>query len=302
MKKHTEKRPIDDLFAKRLSNMSLPPSSDGFERLQARMGQRKPEAKVILWRNPVVQKYTAAACVVLVCGLGWQYWPSGSKVSSGQQSVAYSKKMEPKVQRSTEGENISGQTLSNTEATPSVQNEATPGAEDIKADQEKLAQSHIAQHQRTKQPNTLEQSKKGAIMTSVNEPAQKRILEEVKTQVEVVAANTAPESVTPAAEQIANNTQKPAERILVVTIPEPEALVAARQAAKASITDQKPVLVVADKLEKETKAATLWQQVKRIKQGDVLARRDNNDEERSLLGRAYNGIKHNLDKDKSAKQ
>src|ERR671932_476780 len=44
MKDHSEKQPIDDLFARKLGDMSLKPSADGFERLQARMNQNKPQA------------------------------------------------------------------------------------------------------------------------------------------------------------------------------------------------------------------------------------------------------------------
>ena len=93
-------------------------------------------------------------------------------------------------------------------------------------------------------------------------------------------------------------------RVLVVTIAEPEALVAARQAVKAS-NEEKPAIAAIEKQEKDTKATGLWQQVKRFKEGELFARRDNDNsssEDRGLLGRAYSGIKHSLDKDKPSKQ
>ncbi|RYF58670.1 MAG: hypothetical protein EOO39_34000 [Cytophagaceae bacterium] len=91
------------------------------------------------------------------------------------------------------------------------------------------------------------------------------------------------------------------ERVLVVTIAEPEALVAAR-AAKASM-EEKAALAQNEKSAKDTKSSSLWQQIKRVKEGEVFARQDNtNKDESGLLGRAYNGLKHSLEKDKTTKQ
>jgi len=89
MKKHTEKPLIDELFARKLGNTSLTPSSDGFARLQARMGQHKPESRMMFWRNPAMQRYmAAAACLLLVCLFGWLYWPSTGATKQGQSQLA----------------------------------------------------------------------------------------------------------------------------------------------------------------------------------------------------------------------
>ena len=71
MKKHTEKPSIDELFARKLGNMSLPPSSDGFERLQARMGQHKPEVRVVFWRNPDLQRSMAVLAFGTINDAKW---------------------------------------------------------------------------------------------------------------------------------------------------------------------------------------------------------------------------------------
>ena len=93
-------------------------------------------------------------------------------------------------------------------------------------------------------------------------------------------------------------TAAPTERVLTVTIEEPSAMVAARQVARTGATS---VVVLDEKPEKEVKG-NLWQQVKRIKEGDVFARRDNpNNDDKGLLGRAYSGLKQSFEKDKSEK-
>ncbi|GAB2572496.1 hypothetical protein GCM10027190_23110 [Spirosoma areae] len=107
----------------------------------------------------------------------------------------------------------------------------------------------------------------------------------------------------PTPEQLAENTVRPAsatERVLVVTIAEPQALVAARQAA--TTVEENTAVALAENPQKETKSGGLWNQIKRIKQGDVFAQRNRADDERGLIGRAYSGLKQSLDKDKSTKQ
>src|SRR5438874_663574 len=92
MKKPTEKQSIDELFSRKLGNMSLPPSADSFERLQARMGQNKQQGRITVWRNPTMQRYmAAAACLLFVCLFGWLYRPSIA--TKGQVQVATNQKV-----------------------------------------------------------------------------------------------------------------------------------------------------------------------------------------------------------------
>ena len=310
MKKHTEKQPIDDLFARKLSNMSLPPNADGFERLQARMGQNRPEARMVFWRNPTVQRYmAAAACLVLLCSLGWLYWPSGTKMAPGESQVAINQNKplrpekpvkeqhSPSVDTSTtkiampsnsainqEGlakvEKISGSTQGKvrTSAQPSNEKNVVPQSEMPIRSETVLAQAVPTEHKA--KPESVE-STTPTNVTLVNQS--------ISEQVAVVdnKAITKPSPLS--------------ERVLDVTIDEPASLVAARQIAKTAI-EEKTTLAINDKPEKEAKAG-LWQQVKRIKHGELFAKRDNaGDDDRGLLDRAYNGLKHSFDKDKSAKQ
>ena len=309
MKKHTEKQPIDDLFARKLGNMSLPPSPDGFERLQARMGQGKQEARVVFWRNPAMQRYmAAAACLLLVCLFGWLYWPADSKVIQGEQVATNQSSILLPTKKKTIERQVDQPSERSTLKT------ITPDLINQEVNKEQLAE--------VSKPAEVNRRNRVVALPTINRPQMTIVNtlpvtnEAVLAQATTVDPKTKPEVMTPdvimptakpASEQVADNklVTKPtqvAERVLVVTIAEPEALVAARQAAKVAV-EEKPVVAANEKPVKESKVGGLWQQVKRIKQGELFARQDNgNNDDRGLLGRAYSGLKHSLDKDKSAKQ
>ncbi len=299
MKKHTEKTPIDDLFARKLGSISLPPSPDGFERLQAKMGHRKPEARIGVWRNPAMQRYMAiAACFLLVCVFGWLYWPSNETTTPIAANKAASSSSEKQSQESTA--NAQSASLP-ADKTHDLQNQReTIGQVAVSTKSAILNRDHD-------NPKSIDRHK--VLTISPASGSELAVVPAKKTEEKVEEAVTVPDVATPVnrtTEQLAENspTVKPVpatERGLVVTISEPEALVAARQAVKTD-ADEKSAVATNDKPEKETKGNSLWQQVKRIKQGDVFARETNSDVETSLIGRAYNGLKHNFDKDKSAKQ
>lgn len=307
MKKHTEKPPIDDLFARKLGNMSLPTDPRGFERLQARMGQNRPEAHVVFWRNPDVQRYTAAAaCLLLVCLFGWLYWPSETQTTQ-QPQVATKQTSPVHPQKSAkEQANQLAEKQKPTLAAPVVLDQEKQN--ERLATVERSSGSKKVNHRSIAQPVEV---KKVVLPADVPVRSEAILSQTKPTETKVNAEVAAPHDVVPAnqatQEQVADkNTVTKAmpttERVLVVTIEEPASLVAARQAAKTAI-EEKSIVATNDKPEKETKSGGLWQQVKRIKQGELFAHRDNAaNEDRGLLGRAYTGLKHSFDKDKSAKQ
>jgi hypothetical protein len=313
MKKQSEKQPVDDLFARKLGNMSLPPSPDGFARLQARMGQSKQETKLVFWRNPEMQRYmAAAACLLLVCLFGWLYWPSsdkspihGVRIATNQSGKSASKENIPTQKQVDQGKSVDNE---------SIDNEAIPVIPDQDVATEQLAHENKAPNinkmNSSLADRTVDNHKpiRKSMPFSTNEPVFAQTSPpNTKAKPEVVKQEIIQPNLQSTTEQVAETKPivKPvpaAERVLVVTIAEPEALVAARQAAITAV-EEKSIVASADKPEKEAKTGGLWQQVKRIKQGEVFARQDSpNDDERGLLGRAYNGLKHSLDKDKSAKQ
>ena len=310
MKKHTEKQPLDDLFARKLENMSLPPSPDGFARLQARMGQGQAEPRVVFWRNPDVQRYMAiAACLLLVCLFGWRYVSNDTLTLVQPGTVAVNKPAtSPTRQPSRElpktnpADDVAGTQSGTGQKTP-AQIEAEPDNSPIAersgqaVGKDKPANTHIARLDRpVRKTNGASQDVPNVVPAKMPEQI-------AKTDVKKSVAEPAVEKPEPAS-AVAVTTPKSApvaERVLVVTIAEPEALVAARQIAKAQ-EENKAVVAVADKSEKEAKPATLWQQMKRLKQGEVFARKDAGEDERGLIGRAYSGLKQTLDKDKPVKQ
>lgn len=306
MKKHTEKPPIDELFARKLGNASLTPSSDGFARLQARMGQHKPEPKMVFWRNPAMQRYmAAAACLLLVCSFGWLYWPS-TGATEGQNQLATNQPGEPIAKKSVPEDvnQLQDNQRPDVAKEENSTTEINTSQESVATNVDKIDRAVSGKNNRgVKKQNLVRLNQTGPVAPML---AQEKPVEN-KPKVDVASPAPVASSMQAPVEQVADakQTTKPSpviERVLVVTIAEPEALVAARQAVKASV-EEKAALAQNEKSEKDTKSGSLWQQIKRVKEGEVFARQDNtNKDESGLLGRAYNGLKHSLEKDKTTKQ
>lgn len=288
--------------------MSLPPSSDGFERLQARMGKQKQEAKIVIWKNPVVHRYmAAAACLLIVCLFSWLYWPSGKSTDNGNVAAIGNNEKQVASNKPKPG---AGNKPVETTKTDTAAPEMSPGASRsiLETENEQLATmsnnevkaiENPLKKQSKKQPNVENNS--SLPTTDLPALAQNKPLEDPTKPERASLDPVKPMTASQEQPTVTANKETPhSERVLVVTIAEPEALVAARQAAKTSV-EEKSAKTVADNQEKESKP-NLWQQVKRLKQGEVLARGDDSENDRGLLGRAYNGLKHSFDKEKSTKQ
>lgn len=309
-KKHADgKSPIDDLFARKLSHASLPPSADSFERLQARMGQRRGEPRMVVWRNPNVQRFiAAAACLLLVCLFGWLYLSGDQEGGMDSPQVA-DKKFAPSASP------IDRPTVPTSPLTTNVaQNNKTDNITAEHPVSQLPTADQLATAGKTKRladkldpiSNRSDKLARRAPKAPVEIPTEDMVaqIKPVEPKTDNVVTPKAPSSETPATPERAVNQQvmpaPVAERVLVVTIAEPERLVAARQTAKTAVNE--PTAAVLEKPQKETKSHGFWEQVRRVKQGEVFARRDAADDERGLIGRAYSGLKHSIDKDKDAKQ
>ncbi|WP_460980352.1 hypothetical protein [Spirosoma fluminis] len=247
-----------------------------------------------------------AACLVLVCLVGWLYQTNNGRAGAGDQ-VANNQLPERKPAK--ESQALLSPDAGSTQTTePEME---TPASVNEKLNQEPLALSNKpygATKQNTEGTTVIDKSKTGISKTGQDQAENVTLAQSMPTdkpKKEDVTSPAADSSVKPT-DQVAETITKPAvtsERVLVVTIGEPETLVAARQISK-EIVAEKTASTATARVDTEPRSGGLWQQINRVRQGEVFARRDNNtgDDERGLLGRAYNGLKHNLDKDKSAKQ
>ncbi|PRY45412.1 hypothetical protein CLV58_102160 [Spirosoma oryzae] len=276
-----EKNPLDELFARKLGKLERPPSPDSFARLQQRMQSGQEQPRMVMWRNPTLQ-IAVAACVAIAFLMGWLYTgdKSGSLVTGSGQAVAIQK------QQSEKPANYENKGL----AENATVDKATQVAQ--------TANTITSEQGRSVKPT---QPKTDAVEPSVNKQLiAGKVASPKETQPEMTTPVVAKSATEAVATTKATSTApvKPAERVLVVTIEEPEALVAARQTA-ASVVNNMPVLAASSS--KEAKA-TFWQQVKRLKQDDDVARKEDHTDESGLLSRAYKGIKQRLEKDKQTKQ
>ncbi|WP_080238122.1 hypothetical protein [Spirosoma rigui] len=305
MKERTEKQPIDELFARKLENMSLPPGPDGFARLQARMGQGTELPKVVFWRNATVQRYMAlAACLLLVCLFGWLYMTNeGDPVRKGDVAAANPAKAE----KDDDNQVIAplGKPIDEVAQTQAVPKRTTPGSVTYEADQIKPLEKNGAKESEGGIDTRAVAAVKPSPVKAPKLPLEAPLQETAKPAEQIARVEVSPVTAEPISDKpstaAVSKPRPPAERVLVVTIAEPEALVAARRTVKASVQEE----TVADadaKADRETKGGSLWSQVIKLKQGEIFARKDEGEDDRGLLGRAYSGLKHSLDKDKSIKQ
>jgi hypothetical protein len=296
MKKHADKQPVDDLFARKLENMSLPPSSDGFARLQARMSGRQPEVRTVFWRNPAVQPYIAIAACVLLCLFGWLYlWPGTTTSDKTAVAVNKSAKLPVPNQRAGQSNTQGGEQVAKAQPVLPLNN-TEPRTTSLPLSSPSKSASDNQHLARLDQSSTKSKPESQSLPAVGSATHTEQVAE---VDLKASPAESIPEK------QVATYLSKPApvaERVLIVTIAEPEAMVAARQAVTSPTID-KVIVAAASKPEPEAKStATIWQQVKRLKQGEVFARKESGDDERGLIGRAYSGLKQTLDKDKSVKQ
>jgi len=299
MKKHADKQPVDDLFARKLENMSLPPSSDGFARLQARMGGRQLEVRTVFWRNPAVQQYIALAACVVLCLFGWLYM-SIETITDDKTAVAVNKpaKLLPQQQTGYQLNKQLGEQVAITQLVPpsKIADQTQPRKTGLPLSRPLKPSSNNPQLARLDQSSTKSKPESQSLPAVGSATHTEQVAE---VDLKASPAESIPEK------QVATSLSKPApvaERVLIVTIAEPEAMVAAHQVVTSPTID-KVIVAAASKPEPEAKStATIWQQVKRLKQGEVFARKESGDDERGLIGRAYSGLKQTLDKDKSVKQ
>jgi len=287
MNEPIKKPPVDELFARKLVNLSLPPDERGFARLQARMNQQTQPGNVVFWRTPTFQRtIAAAACLMLVGTLGW-YVQSSNKnepVADAQQTIAN------RAQRPVKSAKRNAQDAIAQQVVPNVQVEKT-----------------IAEGNAEVQNTAITKKPAGALAAVI---VSKNNRNKAKPATETTPANGLIErkiadrqiaAVTPVSDK-ENTTTAPvatAPRTLVVTIAEPDVLVAARQTAQEA--DQK--IVVVSKNTTETGAGKLWRKIQQIRTGETaVANAPADEDEKGLLDRAYGQLKHSFQKNKPARQ
>lgn len=310
-----DKSPIDNLFARKLGNATLPTAADGFARLQARMGQ-VPAAKkpgFVVWRNPNVQRSLAiAACLLLVCLFGWLYLSTDTPENPRGQQVATTKT--DKVPISTGETPINAERRSDgripNNSTTSIARSGRPetngngidatGINATETNETRRPQPEASVAKRTQTPSISPERQLGDRIPGVSATSIAR-----SGRLNANGNETSPPTVNQSGTDIKPDqvaAVKPistAERVLIVTIDEPERLIAARQIVKLEAMETS--LAAVNKPGKAAKPG-FWEQVQRVKHGEIFARPDGTADERSLLDRAYDGLKNSLEKDKTIRQ
>ncbi len=253
----SSRSPVDELFARRLGQHSVVPDKAGWKNLQARMaaGSQKPRV-VAFWQSPTVYRYAAAACLAALLLTGSWLWlrPAPEPLVAKNQRVIWP-----------------GKSTQSAMPVPPITQKPEP---------------ILARQAET--PNMPKLDKPGLAEAKPHKtsPVQEIITTAAQVDVQLTRIDTKP-TTTPA---VAAPAEVLTGRVLVVTIPEPDALIEARQAANWSDSAGKaPVVRVA------AKPATrkgLLQQLRRVSDSIDVASND----EQGLVNKAYLIIKNKLNK------
>ncbi len=296
MKKHTEKQPIDDLFARKLGDMSITPSAKSWDELQNRMG-KGPTARIV----PVWYRYAAAAaCVVLVGGIGWKFYQSAEPGKPATATIARveTKPAERNIKQQGElkvdQERVLGGSAQSTEpVTAGKDNPVIPDTDPgMLAKTEKL-------------PVRVNPVSPRPADVTVSAPVEDRTVAQISAPAEKMPVVTN-EDIKPLAAGTGKAAFKedPVERKLVVVINTP-AEVTAKAGELAGISPQGTVTQTqGGEDEGISKAGKLFKKLKRIKNGEALAYKDDvaDEEESGLISRLYGNVRQSLETKKVSKR
>lgn len=248
----------------------------------------QPEAPVLaFWRNPIVYRYAAVACVsALLLAGGWWLQRSTDGVNTPRNQVAASgnrknsgavvnHRNKPQSRQPTEQlavQQSQQSILPQQEIRPNVR----AAAKNEPVAVQRLTEIRIAQ---TKE------------LRNQSMPKQPEIGQKPATQLAKI--ETMPTAISP----ISVSPKPVAEQVLIVTIAEPDALIEARQAANWSESAERTLVV--DVAQKPVKSGKFLQQVARVRNGEGLELAG--DADQSLLSRAFQTIKNKAN-NKSLKQ
>lgn len=299
MKNHTEKPPIDDLFARKIGNMSLQPGADAWETLQARLGNSPVRRMVPVW-----YRYAAVAASLLIVGtVGWLYKPIDTESPTIKNQIASVRKRAEFIKPTK----------------PHVSKPIIPTQDEVlqlssnETDQVPVLTQAIElpnknQH-RKKEVITITNAEETGVANVKTEPVGETQLPKVVTPMELSIAQTAQspalKTVSPIESKVSDNNTD--ERTLVVTIAIPKVLVNNQTANQknesliSALTAEK-----GGKEEKANKAARFLRKLKQLKEGDEAFayndKKNDEDEESGLISRLYGNVKHSIDSKKTDKR
>ncbi|OIN58907.1 hypothetical protein [Arsenicibacter rosenii] len=296
MKKHTEKQPIDDLFARKLGDMSITPGPKSWDELQNRMG-REQNPRIV----PVWYRYAAAAaCLVLVGGIGWKVYQTSESAkpttavlanAGNDSNKAGSRKAEAgRIENLTTADTVRQQMAQVATEVPASAPENIGTIQKVKARQQ---QEKIPVDAPGPSPVTSQTPEEERMVARIPAPTEKLPVAPIEAPKPVVA-----ESLKPGLRE------EPSERKLVVMINTPVLATSKASEVAGAIgveSVNKPETIEEEGL---SKASKLFKKLKRIKNGEALAYKgETGDEEDSgLISRLYGNVRQSLETKKDSKQ
>lgn len=294
MKKQTEKLPIDDLFSRKLEKMSLEPSADAWEILQAKIGN-SPVRRI----TPSWYWYAAAAaCVVLVATIGrvsWSTFVADDK--SGQEVAITSRVYQLKTKLAAPAVKESNTSAGAHQQMPLIV---------LDAQRPTLVQASKQPQQQHNKEETVALQDRIEIKNTEDKLPLERAEDLAGNMVESVIPKTDVKAIAPINSQAANKHTE--ERTLVVSIAAPSTVLVNDQPRNArqetlisAFNDNKT-----DEEQKPTKAVRFLRKLKQLKEGEEVlvanVKQEDNEDESGLLGRLYGNVRHSIDSKKAGKK
>ena len=254
MKKH----PVDDLFARKLTDWQPPASNDLWDRIEARQ-EKAPRRLGWYW-------YAAASIAILILA-GYIVWQSqGVEVAGSKGQVATTESTKPATRREPLAENIISEKVAGLSS-----NQKTPN--DLS----------------TKSISVQDRRVKGKDEESVAEPNETSVLRE-KIEVAVIQKKEiAPESL------LAETTQGTSLQPTIIQPPTTEAAVPALSTGRIVIAHVEPP-PISEEEPKSSKFIRVLRQLKNAKQGEAIEWDEVGFNPKKLMARADEHLKNEEEK------
>lgn len=295
MDKPTEHQPLDNFFRRKLTDASLPPGSESWSRLQSRLTEQPLEGvtRPIHWIGVLWYCAASTAASFLLLAFLWTNEDekltrpnAGKELADGKKSAKGT--VQPRTNRTLET------------PAPKRSDVATESVGEPKAIEQGKSQVNRAGQQR----EYARRSKEGKSEETINVSPQSQIVKVTEKQPEPIQNKPVGfEKKELASESPRNTTTKPAlinqERTLIVSVAEPttEQAVTSEFQRMPSATFQAPV--------KNARIARVFRQIKRLKDGEALARVEVNpsetDDESGLVSRLVQATRSKENQSKQQK-
>ncbi len=297
MNKSNERQPLDDFFRRKLNDASVPPSADAWTRLQGRLSGQKSEVTDKPDRRIGATWYwvasMAAACLLVVY-VGINYSQSALMITTPDlaATIRPGKPITPRSNRS--GESLAASETETSAPVIALTNKSAPSVKSLKPSFEKQPEQGQKSVDRLAVEPKIEIEQPGLVAKTSEKQPEKIQVQPAVERISVVAATNG--------EITAKASQTSQERILIVSVVE---ATSNQESAETLTTEDDNLGAAQEASAKNTRIAHVFRQIKRLKDGEALAKAEvsssEDDDESGLFNRLVRSARSKENQDKQQK-